>query len=140
MTTKQNSRAIKFRIWDKEYKQWRELPDLYGDYQASAFRTYGNGFEIRHFLSGEAQEKVLSGEIVIQQFTGLIDKNGREIYEGDIFKSGRYKWDAVEFKDAKFVVNLRGARAYDLCELFDDDGKPEIVGNIFENPDLCYKN
>lgn len=131
-----NNRPIKLRFWDKEFSHWRELPDLYGDYQASAFRTYGEGFEIKHFLSSEAQEKIQDGALIIQQFTGLTDSTGKEIYEGDIFKSGTYKWDAVEFQDGKFVVSLRGARLYDLCELFDDNGKPEIAGNMFETPEL----
>lgn len=74
---------LKFRFWDHECKDWRELPDLYGDYQAHAFRTYGDGFEIRHFLNSEAQDKIKSGLLEINQWTGLQDKNRRDIYQGD---------------------------------------------------------
>lgn len=80
-------------------------------------------------------------EIIRNQYTGLKDSNGKEIYEGDIFKGGIYKWDVVKFEDGKFSVNLRGARVYDLCELFDIDSNdyPEIIGNIYENPELLNK-
>jgi hypothetical protein len=126
------TRPIKFRFYDKEYKQWRELPDLYGDYQASAFRTYGDGFEIRHFLSGEAQEKFLSGEIIAQQFTGLLDKSGREIYEGDILKIGDREKEVIFNMGMFFIDESYG----DITPVSEVDNIVEIIGNKFENPEL----
>lgn len=134
----------KFRFYDKEHKQWRELPDLFGDYQAHAFRTYGEGFELRHFLNAEAQEKILSGDLVIQQWTGLLDKNGREIYEGDIvsYEAGEPNRNDGSFYRGMSEVKFKNGAFWprpikEECEdsWYDYELRDlEIIGNIFENP------
>lgn len=109
-------REIKFKIYDKNDRNciigpfnWNKLPQF----------LYPDNF-------------------TLLQYTGLKDKNGKEIYEGDIFKGGDYKWDAVEFEDGQFQVNLMGARVFSLQELCCDydSERPEVIGNIFENPEL----
>lgn len=125
-----NNREIKFRVWDTKNKQF--IPQSY-------FAILGNGKLIitessyyNHFTNTNADD------YIIQQFTGAVDKNGKEIYEGDIFKGGEKKWDAVEFMDGKFIVNLQGSRVFDLDELCDISSRNylEVVGNICENPEL----
>ena len=84
--------------------------------------------------------------IAINQFTGLADKNGKEIYEGDILKG---KFDSaiyrVDFEKGKFVLNhilkYMPDNWGDLSRLFDNDmvelyNDIVVIGNIHENSDL----
>lgn len=133
-----NNRPIKLRFWDKEFSHWRELPDLYGDYQASAFRTYGDGFDIKHFLSGEAQGKIRDGILIIQQFTGLKDSTGKEIYEGDIVEcndglKGRIYGEVVYDQEyGAFRIVFTDILQWTFYKV----ENPEVIGNIFETPEL----
>lgn len=76
----------------------------------------------------------------IGQYTGLKDKNGKEIYEGDILTwsgefgdSGPMVWIEWELEDAKFYVTSNNGYGGALSEFIYDC---EVVGNIFENPEL----
>jgi hypothetical protein len=124
------NRSLKFRVWDK-LEQRFILPDVgyQGHYTLSLNGRFNN---LQNGSGGD--------EHVVQQFTGLRDKNKKEIYEGDIFESSNpsYKWGPVEFGEGRFYCNLKGARIFTLEELCEDFEYqvPEIVGNIFENPEL----
>ena len=101
-------RTIKFRIFDSEIKK-------YIDISASAI------------MLDELNN--LKPNLKIEQFTGLHDKNGKEIYEGDIVTDGVGKY--------KIIYDLRLAGYQPYCIFRDDpENYCEVIGNIYENPDL----
>ena len=78
----------------------------------------------------------IKGEEEIEQYTGLKDKNGNKIYEGDIVHCENYYQGTdytgkVMFFNGGFCVWTGGFRNYVW-----DDMIPEIIGNIHENPEL----
>ncbi len=69
-----------------------------------------------------------SGDSVAMQYTGLKDKNGKEIYEGDIARFREYNHH-INFSDGGFYVG-------DFDTLGSINTAVEIIGNIYENPEL----
>lgn len=116
-------RQIKFRAWDKDGKLLSN---------AITFSTTPQGYiwpEVPH-VGMEAYE----------QFTGLLDKNGKEIYEGDVLEDGKKQKGVVFWHNASFRIEWQ-MRSYDgsrPTEAMVDDcfGYGPVIGNIHENPDL----
>jgi len=107
-------REIKFRIWDHTQNQWL------GDHITDGFILY--------------DIKKPSKELVAMQYTGLKDKNGKEVYEGDIIKNDQCipKYMKIIFERGCFHIEVQ-ADYFFRIELL---AESELVGNIFENKDL----
>lgn len=123
-------REIKFKAWDKDRKRWtnysiaEDLPRFY-DKHTGCWKTDKEG-----------------KRFVLSQYTGLKDKNNREIYEGDVIKAISFaRWiGVVEYSDENqaFIFDdldkkYRGKSTVFMNQF--DDGF-EILGNIYENPKL----
>ena len=144
-------REIKFRIWDpKEKRFYFWSPEITSE--------HGQPSGSLAVVPLEDQEVIYRGmfrtnrldidpcgnvEFVWQQFTGLHDKNGKEIYEGDVVV-----WRGWEVRDGRQIRPER-KRAIGIDNTFITDcfhmqnirsgGELEVIGNIYENPELLEK-
>lgn len=71
-----------------------------------------------------------------QQFTGLRDKNGKEIYEGDILAWGEDEIITIELKDGSFGFNDNSEYKGGFGLLDGVNNYSKVIGNIYENPEL----
>jgi uncharacterized phage protein (TIGR01671 family) len=116
-------REYKFRAWDKTTEAW--LKEI-------CVTIDGNG---KIFLFKEHYPQ--NENIVIQLYTGLKDKNKKDIYEGDILESiGKPYWDVIFRKGCFYLRNDEKKVEWSKC--FDGIFFPhyKIIGNIYENPSL----
>jgi len=126
-------REIKFRAWDREEKKMY-CPDKDGDsmelYHWDKVSTQGKPFETGDTIG---LELALSGGYEMMQYTGLKDKNGKEIYEGDILryhspggKKGAFDGE-LSVADWEMLVGGR---------LDENQNYYGVIGNIYQNPEL----
>lgn len=127
------NRSIKFRVWKND--KFKTFPE----------EMVGN--RCAHFCMSTEQDKFgvycinSTDNVICQEFTGLKDKNGKEIYEGDIIKfeyQDEISIRKIVFRDGYFGLyrgeNLRHA----ILEPYKN--MCVIIGNIFENPELLNEN
>ena len=121
-------REIKFRAWDKENKKMK--------YNITGIE-YGNGDGNINgiFIDGDIHE---IEKIELMQYTGLHDKNGKEIWENDIVeitREGIYEKGIIIFKNGCFFIKSKeNLLALYNCEL--NNYKVKVIGNITDNPEL----
>ncbi len=123
-------REIKFRAYIRRLKWMVQVERICFDIgTVEVDLTDGNGDTAEYYF----------GEIELMQFTGLKDKNGIEIYEGDVVEATRYDGLAVtgvvDFRDCSFVISTGYQTIYTWI-----DYQIEVIGNIYENPELLKES
>lgn len=112
------NKEFKFRVWSKVKNGW--LTD-------DIFLSCIDGLPFVKFKNKIFVLDNSKFELTIQQYTGLKDRNNKEIYEGDILEDSS-GIDDVYFKDGCFWIADQW--------LYDQAYCNEVIGNIFENPEL----
>ena len=124
------NREIKFRAWNTDDKEMHEVKSLYfgeNDYQKVAENLNKKGNHDSFYGK--------DGNSILMQFTGLKDKNGVKIFEGDLIKHETKQISVVNWSEGDWGWWMRSIKDWNPKTVF-DSSKDEIIGNIYENPEL----
>lgn len=130
------SREIKFRIYDTDEKEmfYQEDIDYIDFFTGIVFIREDDGYD--YLLDYKSDDGKL------MQYTGLKDKNGKEIYEGDILGRHEYWPIRIEYDKGCFMVRDLDKVRYNnlilnvpICN-FESINDWKVIGNIYENPEL----
>lgn len=122
-------REIKFRAWNTETKEMREVQRI----------NTKNG-QLLFANSNLPTKKGYSHKYIVMQYTGLKDADGKGVYEGDIleFVAVKTKW-IVNYRNGAFTISYQNSNINILYDCAIEDGiltHMKIIGNIYENPEL----
>ena len=129
-------REIKFRAWDNvENKYFKPTCAAYKGELRDLSICLGGDILRRSLEYCAEHESRFTNQYIIEQYTGLKDKNDKEIYEGDILKTKDGYICFVVWSILAWVVESPGSQSQDL-ELESFYNECEVIGNIHENPEL----
>lgn len=119
------NREIKFRVWDIKNKEMLKVQEL--DFEPT---FYGGKIAIR---LDQYNDYFDTEDMILMQYTGIDDKNGKEIYEGDIVKYENMTGKIMFFNGSFIMSNFEETEEWELGVINEE---LEIMGNIYDNPEL----
>lgn len=125
-------REIKFRAYSSHNHKMYPVSDIEWDIDGRIWVTADDGKNGIELIDEEAH---------LMQCTGLHDNNGRKIYEGDIVRTGKDNIGDPELMIGQVIMRegswlIENEKMQEAIELFSDITSREVIGNIFENPEL----
>mgnify|MGYP001599860110 CR=1 FL=1 len=140
------SRPIRFRAWDKTFRIMIKVDVLeWNKFTFDDSVCYINGekykSQILEKITEYQTDSVTIKNVVIMQYTGLKDRNRKEIYEGDILKDSigeilQIIWDQSECRFEALFRSSYGRKNWELKRHIKDIQFMEIIGNIYESKHL----
>lgn len=130
-------RVIKFRAWDKEKKRLLPITRMnWSDWWVTCEPLLEHKPIPLEYGERNSFKNEKTDRHILMQYTGLKDKNGKEIYEGDII-------EALDGRDNNKSYILTVEWEQDVCSsgwtlsgIGWYQGELEVIGNIYENPEL----
>ena len=123
------NREIKFRMWHKKSKKMFDVESI--NFKDRSLNMWNSGMYTLSTFSLD--------DVILMQYTGLHDKNGKEIYEGDIVKaliSGRWFVGKVIYEHSGFTIDVMNNKELEFGRRGIIEHWTEVIGNIYDNPEL----
>ena len=128
----------KFRAWHKTWEEMGKVTCIHFDDKQSVISMFCE--------EEQASSALLDDEVILMQSTGLFDRNGKEIFEGDIVTDGdvisdiKYHQTLGFYMIGKYGFSVPFGQGVDV-EYFEEFAVHvskifEVIGNIYENPEL----
>ena len=134
-------REIKFRAWLKEERKMENVKTM--DFTDKTIRC----LKKNEFINAYLLRRVSFDDVELMQYTGLNDKNGKEIYEGDIIKY-KFPYD-IRLKHISPVKFLETEASFGIKDRYGNEiplytisanNYFEVIGNIYKNKNLLEEN
>lgn len=119
-------REIKFRAWDKENNQWVNQNAVLPNWSDTPY------FNVACIVGDETLELRSDENFIWCEYTGLKDKNGKEVFEGDIVRFKLFNEATPCYWEVK-IPNIY------LAMKNEENHQIEVIGNLYQHPELLVK-